>query len=98
MKIWYFVYNCLNKVWISKSFCSMTHIIVIFVAHHISFLPNRFSVKHKFTFPILSFFTVKSPSVTQRSVSQENAFKKSKKQSPFFRKTFFNAKIFFFYY
>ena len=34
------------------------------------------------------FFTVKSPSVTQRSVSQENAFKK-KKQKPvaFFHKT-----------
>ena len=31
-------------------------------------------------------FTVKSPSVTQRSVSQENAFKKSKNPSPFFRK------------
>ena len=27
---------------------------------------------------------VKSPSVTQRSVSQENAFKKSKNPSPFF--------------
>ena len=33
------------------------------------------------------FFTVKSPSVTQRSVSQENAFKKSKNQSLFCRKT-----------
>ena len=32
------------------------------------------------------FFTVKSSSVTQRSVSQENAFKKSQNQSPFFRK------------
>ena len=32
-------------------------------------------------------FTVKSPSVTQRSVSQEYAFKKSKNLSPFFRRT-----------
>ena len=30
-----------------------------------------------FPFPILRFFTVKSPSVIQRSVSQENAYKKS---------------------
>ena len=30
------------------------------------------------------FFTIKSPSVTQTSVSQENAFKKSKNPSPFF--------------
>ena len=34
-----------------------------------------------------AFLTAKSPSVTQRSVSQENAFKKSKHPSPFFRKT-----------
>ena len=27
--------------------------------------------------PNFAFFTVKSPSVTQRSVSQENAYKKS---------------------
>ena len=33
------------------------------------------------------FFTVKSPSVTQRPVSQENAFKKSKNPSPFSRRT-----------
>ena len=32
---------------------------------------------YRFPFPILLFFTVKSPSVTQRSVSQENAYKKS---------------------
>ena len=35
--------------------------------------------KYKFLFPNLRvFFTVKSPSVTQRSVSQENAFRTSK--------------------
>ena len=32
-------------------------------------------------------FTVKSPSVTQRSVSQENAYKKSYNPSPFLHKT-----------
>ena len=33
--------------------------------------------KYRFPFPILRLFTVKSPSITQRSVSQENAYKKS---------------------
>ena len=33
------------------------------------------------------FFAAKSPSVTQRSVSQESVYKKSKNPSPFFRKT-----------
>ena len=47
-------------------------------AHHISFLLNQFSVNYRFPFPILRFFTVKSPSVTQRSVSQENALKGAK--------------------
>ena len=37
--------------------------------------------------PNFAFSTVKSPSFTQRSVSQENAFNKSKNLSPFFRKT-----------
>ena len=31
-----------------------------------------------------AFFTAKSPSVTQTSVSQENTFKKSKNPPPFF--------------
>ena len=35
-------------------------------------------------FPNLVFSTAKSPSVTQRSVSQENAFKKSKTRHLFF--------------
>ena len=38
---------------------------------------NQFSVKYRFPFPILLFLTVKSPSVTQRSVSEENAYKRS---------------------
>ena len=53
-------------------------------AHHISFLLNRFSVKYRFPFLVLLFLTAKSPSVTHRSVSQENAPKKSKNPSPFF--------------
>ena len=36
-------------------------------AHHILFILNRFSVKYRFHFQILRIFTVKSPSVTQRS-------------------------------
>ena len=46
---------------------------------------NRFSVKCRFPFNF-AFFTVKSPNVTQRSVSQDNAFKRSKHPSPFFPK------------
>ena len=46
--------------------------------------------------PNFAFFTVKSPSATQRSVSQENAFKKSKTQSPFFGAKLL-AQVFLFY-
>ena len=38
---------------------------------------NRFSVKYRSPFPFCVFLTVKSPSVTQRLISQENAYKKS---------------------
>ena len=65
-------------------------------AQRISFQLNRFSVKYRFPFPILRvFFTVKSPSVTQRSVSQENAFKKSKTRRLFF---FFFKFIYLFFF
>ena len=37
--------------------------------------------------PNFDSFTVKSPNITQRSISQESAFKKSKNPSPFLRKT-----------
>ena len=58
----------------------MWHIeLQLSAAHSVSFLLDRFSVRCRFPFPILRFFTVKSPGVTQRSASQENAFKKSKK-------------------
>ena len=40
-----------------------------------------------FCFFCFVFFTIKSPSVTERSVSQENAFKKSKNPSAIFCKT-----------
>ena len=52
-----------------------------------SFQLNRFSVKYRFPSPNFAFFTAKSPSDTQRSVSQENAYKKSKNPSPFLHKT-----------
>ena len=60
---------------------NMTHIISIIcrTPHFV------FSDKYRFLFIILRvFLTVKSPSLTQRSVSQENAFKKSKYPSPYF--------------
>ena len=45
---------------------------------------DRFLVKYRFPFPILRFFYRKiTYSVTLRSVSQENAFKKSKNPSAF---------------
>ena len=60
---------------------------MIVINHHIiSFLLNRFSVKYRFRFPILHFFTVKSPGIAKRSVSQENAFKKGKNRQLFLKK------------
>ena len=51
------------------------------------YMPHTiFWVKYRFPFRILRFFTETSPSVTQRSVSQENAFKNSKNLSLFFLK------------
>ena len=43
-----------------------------------------FQLNTDFPSQFCGFFTVKSPSVTQRSVSYENAFKKSKNPSPLF--------------
>ena len=43
-------------------------------------------------------FTVKSSGITQTSESQENAFKKNKTPSPFFRKTTLAQIICFIYY
>ena len=64
--------------------------MIICSTPHFVHLLNQFSIKYRFPFPILVFFTVKSPSVTQRSVSRENAFKRlkeSKNPSAFLRKT-----------
>ena len=44
--------------------------------------PSQFLLRFVF------FLTVKSPSVTQRSVSQENAFRKSKTPSPSFSQSY----------
>ena len=56
---------------------------------HITFHFNLIDFQLHTDFPsqFCIFFTVKSSSVTQRSVSQEKAFKKSKNPSPFFRRT-----------
>ena len=83
VKIWYFVNNCLIKARILKSFCIyMTHIIVIYLPYT-TFLLIDFQLKQVWSSQFC-VFTVKSPSVTQRSVSQETAFKKSKNPSVFF--------------
>ena len=70
----------------SKNFLHMydTYNCDLSAVQHISFQLNRFSAKCRFLFPILHFFTVKSLSVTQRSVSQENAFKKLQNPVAFF--------------
>ena len=55
---------------------------------HSTFRFNLIDFQLNTDFPsIFWFFTVKSSCVTQRSVSQENAFKKSKNPSSFFRRT-----------
>ena len=45
-----------------------------------------FQLNRDFPSQVCVFFTVKSPSVTQRLVSQEKCHKKSKNPSPFFVK------------
>ena len=57
-------------------------------AHHISFLLYHFSVKYGFPFPTMRLLPQKSPSVTQRWVSQENAFRMSINPSSFYSKLF----------
>ena len=51
------------------------------------FYSINFQLNIDFPSQFCIFFTVKSPSVTQRSVSKENAFEKSKNLLPFFLKT-----------
>ena len=82
----YFANYCLIKVRISEFFCILvTHIIVV-VFCTANFVSSRILVNFRFPFPILRFcfcfvlfsfllfvFSAKSPSVTQRTVSQANA-------------------------
>ena len=69
----------------------MTHIIVIVcsTAHFVStfYFQLNTDFPSQFCFFFFFFFAVKLPSVTQRSVSQENAFKNSKNPLHFFRRT-----------
>ena len=54
---------------------------------HSTFRFNLIDFQVNTDFPSQTYiFTVKTHTITQRSVSQENAFKKSKKPSPFFCK------------
>ena len=45
-----------------------------------------FQLNADFSFPIFACLRLKSPSITQRSVSQENAYKKAKTCRLFFTK------------
>ena len=67
----------------------VTHIIVIICStpHFVSIYLIDFQLNTDFSSQFCVFLNVKSPSVTQRSVSQDNAFKKSKNLLPFCRKT-----------
>ena len=88
MKNSYFVNNCLIKV---RNLKILLHICDTYNCDYLPHTIFRFYLidfQLKKDFPSeLSVFTVKSPSITQRSVSQENAFKKSKNPSPFFHNT-----------
>ena len=88
VKIWYFVNNCLMEAQIFKFFCTcVTHIYCDYLKPS-TFCFNLIDFQINTDFPSqFLFFTVKSPGVTQRSVSQENAYKKSLNPSPFLHKT-----------
>ena len=79
MKIWYFVNNCLIEARIEKFFLHMCNIYNCDYLKHSTFRFNLiyFQLNTDFPSQFCVFFTVKSPSLTQRSVSQENAYKKS---------------------
>ena len=62
------------KIESKKSFAHVWQVsLLLSVVHDISFAHNQFSVKYDFSNAILSFLTVKSPSINLKSVSQENA-------------------------
>ena len=87
LKIWYFVNYCMLHTISNIKIFFHIYDHTISAVHHISFLLDRFSVKYRFPFPVVLFFTLKSPIVTQRSVSQGNAFTRAKTHR-FFAKLF----------
>ena len=85
-KNWYFVNNCFIEVRI-KILLRMRDTYCDYLKHS-TFRCNLIDFQLNTDFlSQFCVFTVKSPSVTQRSVSQENAFKKSKKLVAFLRRT-----------
>ena len=60
--------------------------MIIFRIPHFVFTQSIFS-QVQISLSKFAFFTTKSTNVTQKSVSQENAFKKSENPSAFFRNT-----------
>ena len=65
----------------------------------LSFYLINFQLNLDFPFKFLVFFfNAKSPSVSQRSISQENDFEKSKNPSPFFFFLFFFFLFSFFFF
>ena len=88
VKIWYFVNNCFNWTTNLKILLHMCGTYNCDYLQHSTFRFNLIDLEliTDFTSQFYVLFIVKSPSVTQRSVSQENDFKKSKNPSPFFRR------------
>ena len=82
MKNLYFVNNHLNLK-ILLHICDTYNCTWLSTTHYILFLLNWFSVKNRFL-SNFCVFIIKSPGITQRSVSQENALKKSKTHHRFF--------------
>ena len=89
VKIWYFVNNCLVEVRISKVLLHIGDTYNGNYLQHSTFHFNSIAFQLNTDFPSqFCVFTGKSLSVTQRSVSQENAFIKSNKNpSLLFRRT-----------
>ena len=78
MKIWYFVNNCLIKAWILKILLHTCDTYNYDYLKYSTFRFNFIDFQLYIDFPFqFCFFYCKSSSVTQRSVSQENAYKKS---------------------
>ena len=82
MKNWYFVNNCLIEARILLYMCDT---YTCGYLKHSTFRFNLIDFQLNTDFPsqFCGLFTVKSPSVTQRSVSQENAYKKELKPVAF---------------